>query len=293
MRFRALGWIGLWAAGVAAQSTPPASVPQRGDELIVTGRHAPKGDELRRQVDAIAGHPGYDKPIAHFTDPVCLGTMGLDPKAGAAILDRMVEVAEAARVPMNGKAKCSPNVLVLFIDDSHAGIEHLARRMSGLMRSLSLQQVRTLLKEPGPAYAWSAVEVRSRDGDRLQIDFPGDVPQLKVPTATRTALPIRQDMLSSVVIIERKAVAGKLITQIADYAAMRAFAETKPRRNAGASTILTLFDEGTVPPTEMTAFDRGYLLGTYRGAGNRFPSFQIGDMARAIGAEMAKQDVSP
>lgn len=298
MRHWTLGLIGLWAAGAVAQTAPPAAppnapAPPKSDELVVTGRRAPDKAELRRQVDGVAGHPGFDKPLARFIEPVCLGTMGLGADTGAAILDRMVQVAEAARVPMNGKATCSPNVLVLFIDDSHAGVERIAKRTSGLMRSLSYYEVKALLKEPGPVYAWSAVETRSRDGDRMAVDFPGDVPQLKVSTATRTALPIRQDMLSSVVIIERKAVAGKLVTQIADYAAMRAFAETEPRRKGDAATILSLFDEGVVAPVEMTAFDRGYLRGVYSGAPNQLPGFQIGGMARAIGEEMIKEDAGP
>ncbi|MCU6455795.1 hypothetical protein LPN01_17075 [Sphingomonas sp. A2-49] len=296
MRFWILSLITLAATGATAQSTPST---KQESEVTIIGRRAPDGAELLRQVDAIAGHPSFDKPLARFTDPVCLGTMGLDSKSGALLLDRMVQVAEAAHVPMNGKAKCIPNVLVLFIDDSQSAIKHIAKRMSGLLRSLSYSEIKALIKEPGPAYAWSAVETRSRDGDRLgmgmpgEVAGPGEVPTLRVPTATRTALSIRQDMLSSVVIIERKAVQGKLIIQIADYAAMRAFVETKPQRNAGAPTILTLFDEGVVAPTEMTAFDRGYLLGTYQGEGNNLPSFQMGDMARAIGAELAKQEPSP
>jgi hypothetical protein len=73
------------------------------------------------------------------------------------------------------------------------------------------------------------------------------------------------ELVSSFVLIAARAVAGLTLTQIADYAAMRALAKTRAPASTSGPTILRLFDENnaSAKPAELTSWDLGYLRSLY------------------------------
>lgn len=161
-------------------------------------------------------------------------------------------------------------------------MKRLLKRRPGLFGNMELSAIRAVIDEPGPVHAWTVSEVRSRDGDRLYLGA-NNIPTLNVPIASRIVLPTRRDMLTSLILIDRKAVLGRSLQQIADYVAMRTLAAVRPKGATGGDTILTLFDpDAAAPPAAMTPFDRGYLKAVYEGSGNQRSVTKVGEIARSI-----------
>ena len=86
---------------------------------------------------------------------------------------------------------------------------------------------------------------------------------------SRIFFPVREDIVSVMVLFDRDQVRGKSLLQLADYATMRGFATT--RETSGepeAATILSLFDGEGSKPDRLTEFDLGYLGSLYDGIPN-------------------------
>ena len=268
------------ATGAAAQDVPQADPGAAAAPIVVEGRAPADEARIRALARAITPRVGFEQPLARFTDPVCFATAGLPAPMLAAIGQRLAEDADAAGIRLAGD-RCSPNILVMFVDDSRVEVQTLMKRRPWLFGGRQPSEMREILDEPGPVHLWSVSEVRSRDGDRLSpnLDSP---PTLRVPVATRIGLAIRRDMLSTVMLVDRKAVLGRSLRQVADYAAMRTLAMIRPKGATGGDTILTLFDPAATPPLEMTGFDRGYLKALYEGSGTQRGATKVAMIARSI-----------
>lgn len=270
----------LATAGIGAQTVPPADPGAVADPIVVEGRALADEVKIRALARAISPRVGFDQPLARFTDPVCFATAGLPLPMLRTIGARLAENADAAGIALAGDG-CTPNILVMFVEDSRAEAERLMKRRPWMFRDYQPSEMREILKEPGPVHVWSVSEVRSRDGDRLSQNTDGP-PTLQVPIATRIGLAIRRDMLSTVMLVDRNAVLGHSLQQMADYAAMRTLAMIRPKGATGGDTILTLFDPAAAPPTAMTAFDRGYLKALYDGSGTQRGATKVAMIARSI-----------
>jgi hypothetical protein len=182
-------------------------------------------------------------------------------------VDRVSEVALSVGLRI-GAPGCTPNILILFVVDGRAEIRKLARRGSAGLNGQSLADIDRILNEPGPARAWIQVETRSRDGDRPSL-APNQPPVLNVATSTRLSSPVRHDIVRSTIVIDRDAVAGRDLRQVADYAAMRALTGARPRAGTDASSILGVFaPDGKGQTPHLTEFDQRYLEGLYAGRGD-------------------------
>lgn len=265
----------------AAAPSPTATTSQ--PEILVTAPPPPDEKQVRRLVRAITPNVARENPMARFTEPVCFATAGLPRATLIQLSNRMVRTAQAAGIRLGGE-KCRANVLVMFVDDGRAEVERLAKRNPWIFSGIDRSKIAGLLDEPGPVHVWSTTEIRSRDGDRMYNgpEYNG-LPQLNIQLSSFVVLPIREDILFSVLLIDRKAAVGRNVNQIADYAAMRTLAMTRATGAAGANSILTLFDPDPVlPPMEMTDFDRGYLKALYIGQGNQRSTVKVRQIGRAI-----------
>jgi len=106
---------------------------------------------------------------------------------------------------------------------------------------------------------------------------------LKIEGASQISLPIRYDILSSVLIIDRKATIGLTLTQLADYAAMRTLTNSRAGGPDNDGTILGLFNSAVDRrAAEMTMFDREYLRSVYIGNGTVRSVLKIDQIASNI-----------
>ncbi len=274
----------LWGAAASAQSIPAAqSRPEPSDEaIIVVGRDLPDIVKLRKLTREITPIQSADQPIARFADPICVITSGLPKPYLLQVADRMLADATEAGIRLAGE-QCKPNIAVFFVDDSRAELVRLQSGRSTIVGGISPADLRALLADRGPVHVVSNSAIRGQDGSPIYIGSETGLPTLSLTHASRIIVPVRRDIMSTVVLIDRAALKGLTTIQIADYTAMRAFAMVRPANATGGDTILTLFASGaTTHPTELTGFDRAYLKALYAGAANQRPNAKVADMARRI-----------
>ncbi|HEX8379147.1 MAG TPA: hypothetical protein VF619_01205 [Allosphingosinicella sp.] len=284
-----------------AFSAPAAEPPRpaRPDEIVVTGNRDAER-EVRDFVRALA--PGSPLgQLSRFEWEVCPVAVGVPPSQKQALARRIRQVAQAAGIKL-AAAGCSPNVLLVVASDKKAFIEALAKRHPDYIGSMPRRAFRRLVSQPGPAAAWQV------DGPLLNADgqpigaarltgsrFDADADATlyindTTRTTTRVSAGARPHFTAAVVVVEGKALDGLTTTQLADYAAMRAFAQTDPSRlKPGAPpTILKILDApmGSEVPLTLTPRDLGFLRGLYSAKENLFAGSQRGVIRKAIKEQM-------
>ncbi|GAA0268213.1 hypothetical protein GCM10009127_04970 [Alteraurantiacibacter aestuarii] len=204
-------------------------------------------------------------PLARFEEPICPGIIGLQEDFATAMVARIRENAERIGLATANMESCDANLIIAFFDDGRSYFQRLADERGYLFLPLSVSERRELIEEAGPARAWITTETRTRDGmvvgRRENMD---DLPTARVMAAhSRIYVPIRREITSSMVVIDRAAVSGLSVNQLADYATLRGIAQTYPESDEGAASILTLFDSGADAPAGLTEFDSAYLERLY------------------------------
>jgi hypothetical protein len=259
-------------------------------DIVVTGQvQTPAA--VRKQAGAITQNVGekYKVPLAQFQEPVCPGIVGMPANVAEVMNARIRSNAEVVGIPVAREGKCEPNIMVFFVADGQKTIRELQNRRSDLFRSISTRDLTKLAGQPGPVHAWVNTITRSRHGDELRGDESelGNPPTLYVANShSHMWLASRIDIASSVVMLDMKAVYGMSAVQLADYATMRTFAQTRPPTgDTKVGTILSLFDEGSGKPMEMTDFDIAYLRAIYHSASNINAVSKLGH----IDSELRKQ----
>jgi hypothetical protein len=217
--------------------------------------------------------------------------MGLSDSDNAAIAARLRKVAEAAAIPLR-KVGCRPNVFVVVTRDKQAFVELLRKQYPVYFAEFGSDDVRRLAQAPGVS-AWHVKGLLTEDGLPIRTD-PLDgyyVNELTgVPSRMRPTT--RPHFIASIVVAELEALGGLTTMQLADYAAMRAFAQLDPSRlkKVAAQTILTIFDApmGTAVPITLTQWDLAYLRSLYGSAENRYVGQQRGEMKQLMRKELDK-----
>src|SRR6185369_7952443 len=121
-------------AALAASAPANANAaPSDSRAIVVEGIRDPKrraGDYLDKVLPA-----GMDAAIGRFEDPLCPRIVGLPEELRLQVLGRIAQVAEAARIPVNAKA-CTPNMLIIVVDDKKALIEGMRRKKEAYLYGL-------------------------------------------------------------------------------------------------------------------------------------------------------------
>ena len=286
--FLALAMLGS-PAQVSAQAQA-TTVDQTSPTVVVTGRRTSRAKALRHMTSAVTPVVDASRPLARFQAPVCPQVDGLTTELNRAFADRIRADARLAGLEASGTG-CSPNLTVLIVPDGQAVVRELHRTRSAVFGQLDPVTIRRLAAQPGPAHLWTVTEVRSRDGDRIRGGGGGsdDIGVLNVRNASILQAVTRTDVNGTVLLLDQPATVGKTINQLADYAAMRTIAQTRPVGGAASEpTILTLFDGGVVPPRALTTFDTAYLQALYHGSAEYRPVTQVGIMNRAINKSVSR-----
>jgi hypothetical protein len=277
----------LAAAGAAAgQSGSAAGAPS---EIVVTGNRN-MGEEVRDFVGALAKAP-VGGQLSRFEFSVCPAAVGVPAAQKQAIASRMRRIARAVGMQVGG-ASCTPNVLVLVTADKKAFIEALWRKHGYYFGGMSGSEVRRLMREPGPAAAWQidGPPIRA-DGSALARDgASGLAVNRTTVNPSRITAATRPHFAAAAVVVESRALEGLTTTQLADYAAMRAYARTDPASLADSPTtsILKVLEApmGSEVPITLTSWDLGYLKALYASEGKLTAAAQRSEMQGILGKEL-------
>ncbi|MFL6729558.1 MAG: hypothetical protein ACJ8E3_03015 [Sphingomicrobium sp.] len=289
----------LLAAGAAAPAIAQPTAPERDaspkTDIVIQGVR-PSDKQVTDFVRALTAVPSSGQ-ISRFHSPVCPVAMGLPQVQNDRIAERMRLVAAAATMPV-APVKCSPNAFVIVAPDKAAAIRDLERRFPAYLSQLSEREVRKLTDAASPAAAWQVKSLLTADGEAAAKAVGADY-----YTVSGTQSPSRIKAASmptfsvSVVVIDVKAAAGLTLTQLADYAAMRTFADVAPERIArvGVPSILDVLaqpDDRPLPVT-LTYWDLGFLKSLYATDNSYYASYQRGDMQRVVKKEVEHSGRDP
>lgn len=259
----------LLAQEDAAQAGASAQVDQFGGiEIVVTGSELDVRERtITRQARTITAESGLRHiPLARFADRACPGVTGLKREYAEVVVTRLRWLAEDLGIPLHPEGNCRANVILVFTQDGRADLKEIERKTRLVSESLGPKERRELLEGPGPVRVFNVVEDRMRSGQR--IPRRQNLEQIPVGTQEGGQSLIgggtRRAIASSMVFFDRDALEGTTLRQLADYAAMRVFAQTRDASGDKAPhSILSLFDKDAVPPEGLTAFDRAFLTTLY------------------------------
>lgn len=290
------------ALAVAAFSLAPLAAAQEQPEsqIVVTGKRNIE-QEVADFVAAL-GPSRSQESLARFETEVCPAAAGLLPSQKAALVDRLRRVAQAADIPV-AKPGCRANVVVLVTRDKRALIQKLVNRHPQYLGDLTGPQIRRLIATPGPAAAWHTKgPPRTSDGvDLSQDSFEGKAGGFYVNRTTsragRATLPVRPQFGTAIVVIESDALVGLTTTQVADYAAMRAYLRVDPQALAESptSTILKVLEApmNSEVPLTLTRWDLGTLRAYYGSPVNLRGGAQRANIRRSLSETLASPEAQP
>jgi hypothetical protein len=212
-----------------------------------------------------------EEPLPRVEDRLCPGVIGMEIESALTVLDRIRANAARLGIRLADPDACTPNLLIAFVPDPSASLNRLMDNSPRLFRDESAAKKRSLRSETGPALAWNVIRTKTRDGMWVsRREGLTDVPEARMWSAhSKIYTPTREDIVSTVVLFDSEEMEGTTLKQLADYVSMRAFAsDYSSFREAGASSILTLFDSGSARPAELTQADVTFLDSLYRGMAN-------------------------
>lgn len=277
----------LLLPAAAAQDTRE---PDSDRDIVVTG-NADVERQLTDFVGALTQAPAGGR-LSRFETAVCPTVFGTPPAQKDAIVARIRVVAKAAGLAVGGRS-CVPNVLLVVTGDKRAFLEALRRKHSYYFGEMSASAVRRLIAEPGPAAAWQVDgPLRNADGQELSSSA-GLAVNRTTRIGSRLSAGTRPQFAAAAVVVESKALEGLTTTQLADYAAMRAFTRADPSKlSASAPTILTILEapmDSEVPIT-MTSWDLGFLRSFYAAPSNLTAASQRSQIRRSVTRELEKPE---
>lgn len=287
--------IGLMMSGVAAllAAQAPPNTPEPGT-IVVTGTRDAKKDiqDFVRALTPVRIGGG----LSRFEQSVCPVVVGLPARQGGAVANRMRRIAKAVDIDVGG-ADCVPNVVVMVTKDKNVLVEELRRRHPHYFGEMSRSQIRKRARQPGSAVAWQT-EGRPVSARGVELFYDPAIDAYVNQTtdaASRIETGGRRQFDGAVVVVERAALAGLTVTQLADYAALRAFTgadPTKLKSNA-VPTILRILDApaGSEVPASLTERDLAFLRGYYSSPLNHHTGAQRSAISRTIEQEAERRVV--
>jgi hypothetical protein len=273
------------ALAVGTIAVLPAPPPEA--DIVVEGVR-PSPHQLRDFVRALTDVPSYGQ-IGRFHSPVCPVAMGLAEVQNARIVERIRQVATAAKIPV-APAKCTPNAFLIVAPDKADAIRELNHRFPVYFSAMSDREVRKLAEAPEPAAAWQVMSLLTADGLEAAKAVGADYYTVRAAnTPSRIKAASKPTFKASVVVVDVKSAAGLTLTQLADYAALRTFADVDPSRiiKVGVPTILGVLgapDDRPLPVT-LTYWDLGFLKSLYATDNSYLATYQRGDMERIVKKE--------
>ena len=279
-----------FSVGARAQEADVPREEPSSSDIVVRGISPDR--QISDFVEALTDAP-FRGQLSRFAWAVCPAATGLPEAQNKAIRERMRRVARAAAVPL-GAEGCKPNVLLIAVPDKKVLIEGLYKKYPSYFSGIPGRRVRSLANASTPAAAWHVEGRLSADAELLPTDVVSGTQAYEASRdPSRISASTRPHFLGAVVVVEHKALTGLTTTQLADYAAMRAFAKTDPDRleKATAPSILTVLEApmGTPTPLTLTRWDFSFLKALYAMPPARYVNHQRSAIRSRVRKELEKE----
>lgn len=303
--------LGLAMSGLAFLSSPSIATltdPRASDQdIVVTGTKTTKAAIAEFIKTTIATPKGgrHEGQYARFAQPVCPKVVGLSDENKRQVEKRMRGVAKAADMRV-AKEGCKPNVFVMVVSDGHEAVSMLRKKRSRLFGGMSLPQRERIANSGGPAYAWKRIQTGSAETGALQNSdetriVPTDsfakteVPIMNSNVKSKIKRTIQQTMTHSFLLLEKDALVDLTTVQIADYAAMRSYIDTRDSNKSPTPrySILALLDSpetGEKIPSSVSEMDLMLLSSLYNTPSDVSASMQSAAMLHRFEKELTSRN---
>jgi hypothetical protein len=262
--------------------------PVGSQDIVVTG-NADVEQQLADFVGALTQAPKGSQ-LSRFERAVCPTVVGVSPAHKDALISRMRVVAKAAGLAVGGR-RCVPNVMLVVTGDKRGFLDALRKKHGYYFGEMPMSAIRRLIAEPGPAVAWQVDGPPLNAYGQEMATNNGVAVNRTIRPDTRLSVGSRPQFAAAAVVVESKALDGLTTTQLADYAAMRAFTRADPAKvPASAPTILSILEapmDSEVPIT-MTSWDLAFLRSFYAAPANLTAASQRSQIRRGVTQELEK-----
>jgi hypothetical protein len=254
-------------------SAPDSSRAVPNDQIIVNGQT--ERTDIDKFVAQLAP-PASDDQLGKFLQPICPGVVGLPTGLNELVAARMRQVARAVDAPV-APDRCDTNMFVIVVHDKRRAIEDLRKKRPDLLSDIPSAEVAKLKNDPGRVAAWQVIGKIGAEGMALasvrfgrQDSVPESATVARQARVFEVVGRLRQStvpqFLTSVVMIEARALDGVTTRQLADYALMRGLAPIRERSGAPPHSILALLSPNAAPtdiPQSVTWWDVAFLKSVY------------------------------
>lgn len=267
-------FLALGTAHMAAAQEQPQPAEPKDSPIVVTGEaERERTRAIRNYAKALTEASPTSAIPLYLPRDYCPAVVGLSPASNAAITARIRQVAVAAGIEIAPKP-CDTSALVMFVDDGDAALKGFALRHPEYVTKITGEDI-VYRGRGSPVTAWKINARIDRNGNPIPlssgaymgaelygvqiVESRSGLSRLEANSTVAIAM--------SVLVIERPAVLGLTMQQIADYALMRSVSEVDPIDlvNQGTDTILTIMDSqmGAEIPLSLTAWDLAYVKARY------------------------------
>lgn len=160
------------AAKVEAASTPSSPSSEAAESVTVTATPLPKRDAVDEFIYSYPTQVRTTEKIARWRKGICPAVFGLPPRFATFITTRLTAIARQAGAPVDGDAKCRPNIEIVFTDKPQALANDLRKyRWAYLGYFDNFRQADRLAKVTHDIQAWYLTATVSYSG-YVHVDNP-------------------------------------------------------------------------------------------------------------------------
>lgn len=280
-----------FAAAMLAAQAPAPTPPRTSDsQAIVVQGTRDQGRAASDYIDKVLP-AGFDAAIGRFEEPLCPQIVGLPDALRDQVLGRIAEVAEAANIRINPD-KCTPNMLIVIVDDKKALIEGMRHKKEAYLYGVGSDTIKSLENSSRPVAAWQISDVIGADGMPLRQDGDGFPRLFTTLPPSRMVMTTKKRLLGGIVVLEHRGLVGVTTRQLADYAMLRLLTTIgNSERPAPGSSVLSLFNDGVAPadaPPSLTWWDLAFLKALGDTRSDIAPDSQLSQIRTKMLREMAK-----
>lgn len=281
-----------FAFAVSVIAAAPAQAAPDGESIVINGQA-----DTRKTVEQFVRSLTptiWQGQISRFEHSVCPGVYGLAKPQSEAIVKRMRQVAQAVGIPVDGP-NCYPNLVLIATSDKTMLLDELEHHRGEIFGGMSSGDIHAMERDPEPAAAWQlrGAPISASGMDLYWDEKMGAWVNRTTDAASHINESARPQFDAAVVIVEKRALSGLTVTQLGDYAVIRALTGANPEKlgNGAAPTILHVLDVpiGGEAPVTMTQWDFAFLRSFYDV--RRY--LRAGAQRSAIADEVAKSVQSP
>lgn len=278
-----LPFLAAIACGAVLSLSVPATAQDSEDpDITVQAEREKRHQEATQQAREITPRSRtIASAIARFQEPICPGTLGLDPESARLVNDRIMYNAEMIGLPVAEGEGCEANIIVAIVPDPREDFADLRKRDHPLVRGVSFWERKRISWQEGPVLAWNVTQTKTRDGQGRSGGAAFDTTD-----SSRLSLGTRLDILLSVILIDDDVIGDADGVALADYATMRALAQTQPPEgDTTFGTVLAMFNEDAISSQRLTEFDLAYLRSIYESRDNAPSQYAFRDIGRQMERE--------